>query len=369
MRRRLQFLDWTFVVVPFILSVLSVATIYTITYGTVGSRLAINQAAFVLIGFALMAFFSFFDYRHLKALAWLVFGLGVVLLIPMLPWWGERLPFVLCQFNACRWLDFGLFQFQTSELFKVITPLLLAALLSNRQGTSPWWSLLLYLGLLAIPVSLVLAQPDLGTGAVIFLAGLTVLLFGRFPSWLWLVLALAALVALPIVWRELRPYQKQRIEVFLNPRLDPNKIGYNIRQAEIAVGSGGILGRGFGRGSQSQLNFLPVAHTDFIFAGFAEATGFIGSLVLIVLFLVLVSRALRAAQIAKDIFGRLTAVGLTATLTVQIFTNLGMTLRLAPVTGIPLPLVSYGGTSLFVTMIALGILQSIVLRHKKITFA
>jgi rod shape determining protein RodA len=173
----------------------------------------------------------------------------------------------------------------------------------------------------------------------------------------------------PIVWHQLKPYQKQRIEIFLHPERDPNRTGYNVRQAEIAVGSGGLFGRGLGRGSQSQLNFLPVAHTDFIFSGYAEATGFVGSVFLLIIFGALLWRIIRIAETTTDSFGRLLAVGITAMLAVQIVVNIGMNIRLLPVTGIPLPFISYGGTSLFVNMAALGIVQSVIIRHNKMNFA
>lgn len=299
----------------------------------------------------------------------LLLGVGVLLLVPMLPFLSHKLPFVICEFNACRWINLGFFQLQTSELFKLVIILVFSAFLSDRQGRMPWWHVFLYLGVLAVPAFLILSQPDLGTMLVVVLCGVTLLLAARFPWAVWLVLLLCALVAMPVVWQKLKPYQRQRVEVFLNPDIDPNKTGYNVRQAEIAVGSGGVFGRGFGKGTQSQLNFLPVAHTDFIFAGYAEATGFVGSLFLLAVFMVLIWRALHVAHISKDAYGRFVAIGIATLIAVQFFVNIGMNIRLMPVTGIPLPLVSYGGTSLFVTMIALGILQSIVLRHKKIDFS
>ncbi len=365
---RLKTFDWSFVAIPFILLLLSVTTIYTITYINVGTKLALGQLLYAVIGFALLLVFTFIDYRHLRSLALVIFLVGIGLLLPMLPGLSHKLPFVICEFNACRWINMGFFQFQTSEVFKLIIIITFAAALADRVGKRPWWQLLIYFGILALPALLILAQPDLGTALVVVFCGFILLFMARFHWGIWLVLLLAGLISLPIVWKQLKPYQRQRIEVFVNPDIDPNKTGYNVRQAEIAVGSGGVMGRGFGKGSQSQLNFLPVAHTDFIFAGYAEATGFIGSIFLIVIYLFLIWRILHVAQIAKDNFGRFVAIGIAAMVFIQVFVNIGMNIRLMPVTGIPLPLVSYGGTSLFITMIALGILQSIVLRHKKISF-
>lgn len=365
---RFKTFDWSFVIAPLVLVVVSIATIYTITYVTVGNKLAISQAIYAAIGFGLLLATSFFDYRQLKAMAYIMFGVSLILLIPLLPVLSHKVPLVICEFNSCRWINFGFFRFQTSELFKITILVTFAAFLADRQGKIQWWYMPLMLGLLALPAGLVMQQPDLGTALVIVFSGLVLLLAGRFPIWVWIVLLICGVIAAPIAWQNLKPYQKKRVEVFLNPESDPTRTGYNVRQAEIAVGSGGVFGRGFGQGSQSQLNFLPVAHTDFIFAGYAEATGFIGSLFLIGVYIFLIWRGLRVAEISKDAFGRLLALGISAMLAIQVFINIGMNIRLMPVTGVPLPLVSYGGTSLFITMIALGLLQSIVIRHKKISF-
>ncbi len=365
---RLKTFDWSFVVVPFILSVISVATIYTITYAGVGARLAISQTVFVAIGFVLMGLFTLMDYRRVKIIAWPMFVVGLILLLPLLPFWSSRLPFVVCSFNACRWLDFKIFHFQTGESFKLLVTILFAAFLSERAGRAVWWHALIYLTILVIPVAMIAEQPDLGTAVVVLVCGLTVLLLSRFPWWLWAGLLTLALIVAPVGWQRLKSYQRQRVEVFLNPRHDLSKTGYNVRQAEIAVGSGGLFGRGFGQGSQSQLNFLPVAHTDFIFSGYAEATGYVGTTFLIGAYVFLVWRALRVAELAKDAFGRYLAVGIAAMIGVQVLVNIGMNIRLVPVTGIPLPFMSYGGTALFVAMLSVGLLQSIAIRHKKISF-
>jgi rod shape determining protein RodA len=175
-------------------------------------------------------------------------------------------------------------------------------------------------------------------------------------------------VMAPLAWFMMRDYQRERLMVFLNPQHDPTGSGYNVLQSIIAVGSGGLTGRGFGEGPQSQLNFLPVAHTDFVFAGFAEATGFIGAIVLIAILVLLFTRLLNVARASKDEFGMFLAVGSATMILFQMFVNIGMNISLMPVTGIPLPFVSYGGTSLVINFMLIGIIQSIYLRHKKITF-
>jgi rod shape determining protein RodA len=366
---KLKTLDWSLVVITLVLAVISVATIYTITYVGVGNKLALSQMVFFGIGFGLFALFTMIDYRHYRSLAWVLFGTGVLLLVPMIPIWSHKLPFVICEFNACRWLDLGFFRFQTSEAFKIIILILLSALFAGRNSRYTIWQLLGYALLLLVPAFMILEQPDLGTASVVFSCGMVLFLLARFPVWVWISAIVVAIIAAPLVWSNLKPYQKQRIEVFLNPDSDPTRTGYNVRQAEIAIGSGGLWGRGLGQGSQSQLNFLPVAHTDFIFAGYAEATGYVGVVFLLGVMFFLVWRAIAIAELSKDAFGRFLAFGIAAMFTVQICINISMNIRLAPVTGVTLPLVSYGGTSLFINMIALGILQSIVMRHKTITFS
>lgn len=366
---RLKTFDWSFIVAPLVLTVISIATIYTITYTTVGNKLALSQLVYTIIGFILLGIFTFLDYRHWKGLAVALFVAGLVLLLPLFPLWSEKVPFVICEFSSCRWIDLGVFRLQPSELFKLLIIIAGAAFFADRLGKLAWWQLFVYFGLLAVPLFLIMEQPDLGTAIIVGFCGLVLALSARFPAWIWVVLLVGAVVAAPVAWQQLKPYQKRRVEVFLNPQLDPTKTGYNVRQAEIAVGNGGVTGRGFGRGSQSQLNFLPVAHTDFIFAGYAEATGFLGAVFLIGVLAFLVWRAICVAEIAKDTFGRFVALGIAAMFASQLVINVGMNIRLLPVTGVPLPFVSYGGTSLFVSMMAIGILQSIVLRHKKISFA
>ncbi len=365
---RIKTFDWSLFVIALVLTGIGIASIYTITYVTVGDKLAVSQGIYTLIGFALFAIFSFLDYRNLKSWSLMLIGLGLLLLLPLFPLWSHKLPLVICEFNSCRWIDLGFFRFQSSEFFKLVTIIGLAALLSDRLDRLRWWHLFVFMIGLAIPVFFIMEQPDLGTAMVVLITSACLLLLARFPLWLWAGLIVVGLALTPVAWQQLKPYQKQRVQVFLNPELDTQKTGYNVRQAEIAVGNGGLMGRGFGQGSQSQLNFLPVSHTDFIFAGYAEATGFVGSLFLIGVYILLIWRALSIAEISKDTFGRFLACGIAAMFAVQVFVNIGMNIRLMPVTGVPLPFVSFGGTSLFISMISLGILESIMLRHKRISF-
>jgi len=271
-------------------------------------------------------------------------------------------------FGATRWIDLGVFQLQPSELLKASIILFAASLLA--RGTVGWWKTLIWVvAMVAVPIGLVLRQPDLGTAIVI-----GVIFISLFFSWpiarrVKLITFILILAILPLGWLIMKDYQHQRIYTFINPGRDPYGSGYNVIQSLIAVGSGGVWGRGLGNGPQSQLNFLPVAHTDFIFAGWAESTGFVGAMGLIIVLALLNWRIYHVAVVAKDAFGKYLAIGFGAIITAQIVINIGMNLGLAPVTGIPLPFVSYGGSSLVINFMMMGIMQSIYLRHKKITFS
>lgn len=351
--------DWSLFLLPIILTGIGTAIIFSITYGT-NSGLALSQVMFFVIGLALAIFLTLFDYRTLKGLYLILYIIGVLLLI-LVVLIGSK------SFGATRWIDLKIFQLQPSELFKLIILVVLAKFFSDWQELT-WQKILFVLVLVGLPVFLIMRQPDLGTASVIFVSLLAVLFLSPIRK-IYLIIALAALVALsPLGWHFLKTYQKQRIESFINPANDPHGVGYNVSQAKIAVGSGGLWGMGLGKGSQSQLNFLPVAHTDFIFAGTAEATGFFGSTFLILVLMTLVVRVINVAKIAKDSFGMYLAGGIAAIFLFQILVNIGMNLGIMPVTGIPLPFVSSGGSSMITNMAAIGILQSIYLRHKKITF-
>lgn len=361
MLNRLRLFDWTIVVIPLLLILIGVVVIYTVTFPTVGFNLARSQIIFALLGLVTAAVLTFVDYRTWQNMSYLFYSLGMLLLISVF-FIGSS------QFGAARWIDFGFFQLQPSEIFKVILILIMAKLLSMWAGAITIPRLLIIGLVAAIPTGIVFKQPDLGTASVLVAITFGMLIFTKLPWKWWLTIAAIIAVSLPIGYNLLEDYQKQRIATFMSPEADPGGTGYNVRQATIAIGSGGLLGQGLGRGSQSQLNFLPVAHTDFIFAGLAEATGFIGASVLLILYLILVSRIFRIAELAKDSFGMYVALGMVIMIGFQVVVNVGMNLALLPVTGIPLPFVSSGGTSLIITMAGIGILQSIYIRHKKITF-
>jgi rod shape determining protein RodA len=271
-------------------------------------------------------------------------------------------------FNAQRSIDLGIVDLQPSELSKPVLIVVLAAFLSKREEKgSEIATLLLSLLLLAVPVVLIYREPDLGTAIVlvfvwatmIFASGISLVVLG--------VAVGSGVAAVPLVWLALEDYMRQRIATFINPASDPQSY-YNIRQALYAIGSGGWFGQGYLQGTQSQLHFLLVQHTDFVFSVLCEELGMVGALVLFVLLAVILFRTLRAAKMARDTFGRLICTGIAAWLFFQSAVNIGMNLNLLPVTGLPLPFVSYGGSSLVTILAAMGLVQSVVLRYRKIEF-
>lgn len=361
--------DWFVLAIPLIIVVTGILTIFTITYQEFGYKLAVDQGIFALIGFIAMAYFMFTDYRILNSYSYIVYIIGILLLIPLLPVFAPSLSFVPQIFGAHRWLDFGIFQLQPSEIFKAIAAIISAKILSGSIGNLKIGNIVKYVIFAVIPLIMVLAQPDLGTMAVLFVVFFVIFLASK-PSWKTLLIVFSGLIIVgSLMFANLQNYQKDRITTFLNPASDPLGEGYNVRQSIIAVGSGGLAGRGFGQGSQTVLNFLPVPHADFIYAGYAEATGFIGSSVLLLLYVVLVFRALSIARDSTDPFGQLVAIGIATKFFFQVMVHIGMNVGLLPVTGIPLPFMSYGGTALIVDMALIGILESIAIRHKKIVFS
>lgn len=370
MRRFLSVpIDWFLLGIPIILTTIGIITIYTITYAEYGTALAIDQIIFAVLGLIAMSIFMFSDYRVFGATSKLLYVIGVLSLVPLLPFLAPKLPFVLKIYGAYRWIDLKIFQVQPAEVFKFIAIIGGAKYLAGRIGVLDWRKVIGYLLLAGLPVVLIMMQPDLGTASVILMIFLGMFLVSRPSRTIILVGILLVGISLPLLWSNLQDYQRQRIETFLNPAADPQGEGYNVRQALIAVGSGGLMGRGFGQGSQTTLNFLPVAHADFIFAGFAEATGFIGSAVLILLYVVMLLRIISIARESTDPFGQLVAIGVAVKYAFQMTVHIGMNEGMLPVTGIPLPFMSYGGTALIVDLALIGLLQSIYIRHKKAVFS
>ncbi|MDH3562668.1 MAG: rod shape-determining protein RodA [Gammaproteobacteria bacterium] len=267
--------------------------------------------------------------------------------------------------GAQRWLNLGLFRFQPSELMKLAVPMMLAWFLAraNLPPTLPRLAAAFFM--MAVPAFMIMKQPDLGTALLVFSAGVFVLFLAGMHWRIILLLLAAIVIAAPFAWNYLHDYQRQRILTMFNPEADPLGTGYHTIQAMIAVGSGGIYGKGWLNSSQAHLDYLPESSTDFIFAVFAEEFGLIGSLLLVAIYALIVARSLLIAYLAKDTFTRLLAGSLSLTFFLYFFVNIGMVTGILPIVGIPLPVMSYGGTSIVTIMATFGILMSIQ-THRKI---
>lgn len=351
--------DWSLFLLPLILSVFGIVIIFTITYGN-GRNLALSQSIFLILGLVIAMSLSFVDYRTIKGLYLILYLITLAFLIYVY-FFGKH------SLGAARWIDFGFFQLQPSEIFKLVILVVLAKFFADWKEIN-LGKIIFTLVMVTVPLYLILKQPDLGTTLVILMGFLTILFLSPIKK-IYLIIGLAVLLAFsPVAWRFLKTYQKNRIVAFVNPSVDPKGVGYNVNQAKIAVGSGGLWGQGLGKGSQSSLNFLPVVYADFIFAGTAEATGFIGSVFLILISCALILRIIIIARLSKDDFGMYLAGGIAAIFFFQMLVNIGMNMGIMPVTGIPLPFVSYGGSAMLVDFAAIGVLQSIYIHRKKITF-
>ncbi len=363
--------DFSLSIIPVICTVIGISVIYGLVLGTSNDGLASKQAFIAVAGIIIMLLASFSDYRFFRGIAPITYLISLALLI-LVNFHGKTTN------GAENWLDLKFFQLQPSELAKLFLIVLISAYFSKYIGRIRWSNIIVSLLMLAPPLLLILKEPDLGTAVVIIISYLTILILskpGAQKLTIMTLLIVAAFGVMTLSYKNVGPfgrmlatYQKARIAVFLNPSLDPYGRGYNIKQAQITVGSGGIIGKGLGKGSQSQLQFLPEAHTDFIFAGIAESYGFLGSFVLLVLYCFFIVRLIDIAAQARDNFGMLLVFGIASMFLVQLVISVGMNLGMLPVTGIPLPFLSYGGTSLLISFFAVGLAQSVYVRHHKINF-
>jgi len=356
-RRLLQNVDWLLLASALAVVSLGLITLWNLPPGRGGSGIVWRQLSWVGVGLLALVGVASVDYRNLvrAAPALYVAGLGLLLAVMLV---GRTVS------GARRWFLLGPVSFQPSELFKLIFILTMVWALTSRWAQPrSWGTLALACGLLAVPFLLIVRQPDLGSAAVLFplllalLAGAGVRLreLGG--------LSLAGLVGATLGWLVLKDYQRERILVYLDPVRDPLGTAYNVIQAKIAIGSGQLLGKGIVEATQSRLAFLPERHTDFIFAAFAEMWGFVGCLLLLLCYGCLLLRGFEIAATARDPVGRFTALGVTSLLAIQTFINTGMVTGLVPVVGLPLPLMSYGGSSMVVTLAALGLLLSVRMRQ------
>lgn len=305
---------------------------------------------------------NFFDYRALKGWGTKIYIFNLVMLLAVMFFGHSAL-------GAQRWIQLGPISIQPSEFSKVIMIISLAALLESRVGQLNRWREVIPVALFVlVPFLLVAKQPDLGTGLVflaiflgmIFVAGISMKILG--------IVFGAFLAMLPVIWHFLHDYQRMRLMVFINPNIDPLGSGYHIIQSKIAIGSGMLFGKGLFGGTQSQLNFLPENHTDFIFAVVGEEFGFIGGVFLLLLYLLVLWRGVKIARECKDTFGMLLASGITSMIGFHVLVNAGMTMGIMPVTGIPLPLMSYGVSSLLTNITCLGLLMNIHMKQQSLHF-
>jgi rod shape determining protein RodA len=267
--------------------------------------------------------------------------------------------------GAQRWLDLGIVKFQPSELMKLAVPMICAWFLHERPLPPTWASLSVLAGIILLPVGLVAMQPDLGTAALIAIAGVLVIIMAGLPVRVMVVFVVLGGLGAWFGWSFMHDYQRKRVLTFLNPQTDPLGAGYHIIQSQIAIGSGGVFGKGWMNGSQAQLEFLPERSTDFIFAVIGEEFGLLGQALLLILYLFVVARSLFLAMQTQDTFARLLAGSIALTFFVYVFINAGMVTGLLPVVGVPLPLVSYGGTSVVTLLAGFGILMALY-SHRKL---
>ncbi|MCL4537871.1 MAG: rod shape-determining protein RodA [Nitrospirae bacterium] len=364
-RRLIKNFDWITFLIVMSLAVIGIMTIYSATRPPLGvgghPDFYLKQVLWLLISTAVLFVVVSIDYIWLYRISYPLYGLGLLLLLIVI-FVGRT------SMGAQRWLSIGPISFQPSEFFRIFFIIVFSSYLTNMGRNSvdkiSMKSLFMF-GIL--PLILLIKQPDLGTAILLMSLFVVLSLSKGISKKIITVIIIIGLISIPflghIFWEGLKDYQKNRLVAFIDPDIDPAGIGYHINQSKISVGSGGFFGKGYLRGTQGPLRFLPEKHTDFIFSVFAEEWGFMGSITLLGIYLMLFLRGLDTAMRAKDEFGRLTALGITAMFFVYFCVNIGMTLGIMPVVGVPLPFVSYGGTALLSNFIAAGILINIRTRR------
>ncbi|HJW82782.1 MAG TPA: FtsW/RodA/SpoVE family cell cycle protein [Anaerolineae bacterium] len=358
--------DWLMLIVISLLTIIGILMINSATLdalpGTDLAEATRKQAQFALLGLGVYLGAAAIDYRVWHGLYRVLYVVSGVLLGIALVAGSSEIG------DVRRWLDLALFNIQPAELAKVLLiPALAGHLASRAERIGSFKTFAGTLILIAAPVVMIFLQPNLSTAIVVAVVGMTMFYVAGLQKRHVALLLVALAIALPLLWSVMADYQRARIALFVDPSHNPDA-EYNLLQAEISIGNGGLLGQGYAQGSQSQGRFLKVRHTDFIFSVIGEELGFVGALIVLALIAILLARLLRAASQARDGFGRGVAIGVFTLIFFQSAVNIAMNLRLGPVAGLPLPLVSYGGSSLITTLLALGMAQSVVMRHKKIEF-
>ena len=360
-RRLLFHFDW--VLLLLVLSICAIALLNMYSAGTslVNSRgepIYVKQFFWFLIGLAMMMICFGLDYRLINEYGYVIYSISVFFLL-ILFFYGEITR------GTQRWFVIGGFSFQPSEMAKLTIILALTKFFSRNEVEGDYNLRQLWIPFLMVlvPFMLILKQPDLGTAMVLIIVFVSMVVFVGIQWRSVAVVITSGVLLMPICWTFLKDYQKERILTFLDPELDPLGSGYHIIQSIIAIGSGGFLGKGFLKGTQSQLRFLPEHQTDFIFSVFAEEWGFLGALILIILFLALVLWGLRTARQSRDLVGTLIAFGISILIFWEVLINIGMVIGIIPVVGIPLPFFSYGGSSMVVLMMGIGLLMNVSMRR------
>lgn len=362
--RRLKKFDWLMFILPIILTILGIITIYSSTRPLFeGSQPSfyIRQSAWLVISIAAMLVTLTVDYRKLIKYGYYLYAFGIILLL-LTTLIGHA------GMGAQRWIRIGPLSFQPSEIFRLILIIATARLLYSEKSPLNFKPLLiLFIIFGGIPFILLYKQPDLGTAIVLLSIMVIMVLVKGIPRRLFVSALLIITISIPftgnVIWEGLKGYQRNRLIAFINPASDPHGIGYQIEQSKITIGSGRLTGKGYLKGTQGPLRFLPEKHTDFAFSVFAEEWGFAGSAIVIALYALLIIRGFETAYYARNNFGTLLAAGISSMFILYITINIGMTLGLAPVVGVPLPFFSYGGTALLANFICTGLLINIRMRR------
>ena len=359
--RPLARLPWRLIFLVAAIAGFGLLVLYSAAGGSI-QPWALKQAIVFMVFLGIAVAMSWVSESTIKALTFPLYGVTLVMLIGV-----EALGFV--SKGAQRWLDLGPIRLQPSEFMKPAIVLTLARFYELvpageiRKWRAMWPALLL----LGFPAFLILVQPDLGTCIMVMLCGVTVMFLAGLPWWVFAGPAVAVGIAAPIAYGMLHGYQRKRIDTFLNPESDPLGAGYHISQSKIAIGSGGIWGKGFLNGSQSRLDYLPERHTDFVFATMAEEWGLVGGVLLILAFAMVIRWGMKVSANAKTRFAQLAAAGLSAAIFFYVSINLMMVMGLAPVVGVPLPLVSYGGSAVMTVMLCLGLLMALERQQRTVS--
>jgi rod shape determining protein RodA len=368
-RRMWRHYDYSLLAVVIMLLGVGVAMVYAASFGDPEiARTPVDQAVTGLVGIIALVLISILDYTLLKNLAWPIYLVVLIALaLVIVPGIGTL------RYGARRWFTIGTLDLQPGEFAKILMTIVLAKFIADRQGKRPYLETVALSLLLIVPcVGLILRQPNLSTALTIVFVWLVQIFVGGINRQHVGIIVIAGIAIVLLVWNLglVQDYQLRRIELLLNPSPENLEAGerYQVEKALDSLGSGGWWGQGYLQGASSQLRYLPVRHTDFIFSVLGEQLGFVGAMILIAMLIFVIVRSLRSAYVARDLFGQLLCVGIAATLFLQSYINIGMQVGIMPVTGVVLPFISYGRSSLIVLLAAVGIIQSVAMRHKRLEF-